>query len=87
MFSFPPTTDCVFFYFAFFIFRALICLFSIPVLVQNVHDAPFFSSVLQPVQMPSRAYPMSKIVGQDMVKLALLLAAGDWNHLVYHNTA
>eukprot|EP00904_Undaria_pinnatifida_P010858 jgi/Undpi1/6902/HiC_scaffold_21.g09377.m1 len=25
--------------------------------------------------MPSRAYPMSKIVGQDMVKLALLLAA------------
>lgn len=36
------------------------------------------SAVMQPVQMPSRAFPMSKIVGQDMVKLALLLAAGEW---------
>eukprot|EP00903_Cladosiphon_okamuranus_P012770 g11938.t1 len=33
------------------------------------------SQVMQPVKMPSRPYPMSKIVGQDMVKLALLLAA------------
>ena len=39
------------------------------------------SAVMQPVQMPSRAFPMSKIVGQDMVKLALLLAAGEWNIL------
>ncbi|CAM9393422.1 unnamed protein product [Ectocarpus sp. 12 AP-2014] len=31
--------------------------------------------VMQPVKMPTRPYPMSKIVGQDMVKLALLLAA------------
>jgi len=31
---------------------------------------------MEPVKMPSRPYPMSKIVGQDMVKLALLLAAG-----------
>ncbi|CBJ27091.1 Magnesium chelatase subunit D, putative chloroplast precursor [Ectocarpus siliculosus] len=30
---------------------------------------------MQPVKMPTRPYPMSKIVGQDMVKLALLLAA------------
>lgn len=33
------------------------------------------AQVMQPVKMPSRPYPMSKIVGQDMVKLALLLAA------------
>lgn len=33
--------------------------------------------VMQPVRMPTRPYPMSKIVGQDMVKLALLLAAGE----------
>lgn len=39
-------------------------------------DAAFFA-VMQPVKMPTRPYPMSKIVGQDMVKLALLLAAGD----------
>lgn len=35
------------------------------------------ASVMQPVKMPTRPYPMSKIVGQDMVKLALLLAAGE----------
>lgn len=34
-------------------------------------------TVMQPVRMPTRPYPMSKIVGQDMVKLALLLAAGE----------
>ena len=34
-------------------------------------------TVMQPVKMPSRPYPMSRIVGQDMVKLALLLAAGE----------
>lgn len=31
--------------------------------------------VMQPITSPPRSYPMSKIVGQDMVKLALLLAA------------
>lgn len=34
-------------------------------------------AVMQPIKMPTRPYPMSKIVGQDMVKLALLLAAGE----------